>query len=100
MAQATEKVVGPVLRGVDSELVDAVIDAVTMDNPDSDVVVDDQGGYVRIGVPMRCRLTQASLEQALGRPIRLSELEPSLSAFAGRLKSGDDELLWYLEKGE
>jgi toluene monooxygenase system protein D len=39
------------------------------------------------------------MEAALGRSFRLSELEPSLSAFAGRMRSvGDEELEWYLER--
>jgi len=93
------KLVGPVLRGMDSELVDAVIEAIEADNPGAEVTVDDQRGYVRIGVPNRCRLSQASLERALGRTFKLSELEPALSAFAGRVRVGDDEMVWYLEKG-
>jgi toluene monooxygenase system protein D len=35
----------------------------------------------------------------LGRPFRLAELEPSLSGFAGRMRSeGDEALEWYLER--
>ena len=60
------KMVGPVIRGLDANLADAVITAIETDNPDEDVVVDDQGGYIRIGVPQRCRVTRASLEDALG----------------------------------
>ena len=37
------KRVGPVLRGVDGELCDAVINAIEDDNPDAEVEVDDQG---------------------------------------------------------
>jgi toluene monooxygenase system protein D len=92
------KMVGPVIRGADAELADAVIEAVEADNPGSEVVVEDAGGYVRISVPQRCRLTRASLEDALGRSFPLAKLEPSLSAFAGRMQLGDDEVLWYLER--
>jgi hypothetical protein len=59
-----------------------VITAIEMDNPDADVVVDDQGGYIRIGVPQRCRVTRASLEDALGRSFQLPELEPAARALS------------------
>ncbi len=98
MTDAHVKMVGPVVRGVDAELADAVIEAMAADNPESEVLVDDRGGYIRISVPMRARLTRASLAAALGHDFQLSELEPSLSAFAGRLKTTDDEFVWYLER--
>ncbi|MET8249320.1 MmoB/DmpM family protein [Streptomyces sp. NPDC005202] len=98
MEQAHVKMVGPVIRGLDANLADAVITAIEMDNPDVDVDVDDQGGYIRIGVPQRCRVTRASLEDALGRKFQLPELEPALSGFAGRMKLTDDEVVWYLER--
>jgi toluene monooxygenase system protein D len=43
-------------------------------------------------------LTRASLEDALGRSFQLHQLEPSLAGFAGRMKSTDDEVVWYLER--
>ncbi|WP_404193679.1 MmoB/DmpM family protein [Streptomyces tauricus] len=93
-----EKLVGPVIRGIDGDLAEAVAAAIERDNPDAEVVVDDQGGYVRISVPRRCVLTRASLEEELGRAFRLSELEPALAAFAGRLKQTEEQLVWYLER--
>ena len=92
------KMVGPVVRGLDSNLADAVIDAIEADNPDADVVVDDEGGYIRISTPNLCRLTRASLEDALGRTFKLHQLEPQLAGFAGRMKLTDDEVVWYLER--
>ena len=92
------KMVGPVIRGVDTELAEAVIEAIEADNPGAEVAVEDAGGYIRISVPQRCRLSRASLEDALGYSFELSRLEPSLSAFAGRLQITDDEMLWYLER--
>jgi toluene monooxygenase system protein D len=92
------KMVGPVVRGLDAQLAEAVITAIENDNPDLEVEVDDQGGYIRIGTPGRCVLTRASLEDALGRSFQLHQLEPSLAGFAGRMKSTDDEVVWYLER--
>jgi toluene monooxygenase system protein D len=92
------KMVGPVIRGMDTNLADAVIDAIEVDNPDAEVLVDDQGGYIRIGTPNVCRLTRASLEEALGRTFQLHQLEPQLAGFAGRMKLTDDEVVWFLER--
>jgi len=92
------KMVGPVVRGLDTNLADAVIDAIEADNPDADVVVDDEGGYIRISTPNLCRLTRSSLEDALGRTFKLHQLEPQLAGFAGRMKLTDDEVVWYLER--
>ena len=92
------KMVGPVVRGLDSALAEAVIEAIQDDNPGVDVDVDDQGGYIRIGTPQRCLLTRASLETALGRSFALHQLEPSLAGFAGRMTVSDDEIVWYLER--
>jgi len=92
------KMVGPVVRGLDANLAEAVITAIEVDNPDADVQVDDQIGYIRIGTPNVCRTTRASLEEALGRSFRLHELEPQLAGFAGRMKLTDDEVVWYLER--
>jgi toluene monooxygenase system protein D len=93
-----EKLVGPVIRGADGDLAEAVAAAIERDNPDAEVIVDDQGGYVRINVPRRCVLTRASLEAELGRTFPLSGLEPALAAFAGRLRQTDEQLVWYLER--
>ena len=92
------KMVGPVVRGLDANLAEAVITAIEVDNPDADVQVDDQIGYIRIATPNVCRMTRASLEEALGRSFRLHELEPQLAGFAGRMKLTDDEVVWYLER--
>jgi len=94
-----QKFVGPVLRGMDDEIIDALLVAIEQDNPDQELLYEDRGGYVRINTPRRCRVTKKSLEAALGRPFRLAELEPSLSAFAGRMRfEGDEALEWYLER--
>ena len=94
-----QKLVGPVLRGMDEEIIGALLVAIEQDNPDHEIFYEDHGGYVRIHAPQCCRLTRKSLEAALGRSFRLTELEPSLSGFAGRMRChGDEALEWYLER--
>lgn len=91
---AALKLVGPVIRGVDEDIIDAVIAAGESDNPDVEIVVEDRGGYVRVQADKNFRLTQKSMQAALGRPFRLAEIEPSLVSFAGRLDSMDEEWVW------
>ena len=92
------KMVGPVVRGMDASLAEAMITAIETDNPDVYVDVDDQGGYIRITTPGRCLMTRASLEDALGKSMQLHQIEPQLAGFAGRMQVGDDEVVWYLER--
>ena len=93
------KFVGPVLRGMNQDIIEALLTAIEADNPGAEVLYEDHGGYVRIHTPGRCRVTRKSLEAALRRRFRLSELEPSLSGFAGRMRfHGDEALEWYLER--
>lgn len=95
----SQKLVGPVLRGVKQDIVDALLTAIEVDNPEAELLYEDHGGYVRIHTSVRCRVTRKSLEEALGRSFRLSELEPSISGFAGRMRFvGDEVLEWYLER--
>lgn len=98
MSPAQTKMVGPVIRGLDAELAEAVIEAIEADNPDADVIVEDRAGYVRISVPTHCRMTRASLEEALGRSFEWRELEPSLSSFAGRIRFTEDAVEWFLDR--
>ena len=96
-----QKFVGPVLRGIDQDIIEATLSAIETDNPDAELLYEDHGGYVRIHTPWLCRVTRKSLETALGRRFRLADLEPSLSGFAGRMRYvGDEALEWYLERDD
>ncbi|ORA78261.1 monooxygenase [Mycolicibacter kumamotonensis] len=94
-----DKLVGPVVRGFDPDVVAALTDAILTDNPDASITIDDHAGYVRIHAPRSLRVTRASLEEAAGQAFPLATLEPALVAFAGRIRYlGDDELHWYLDR--
>jgi toluene monooxygenase system protein D len=94
-----QKLVGPVLRGMNQDVIEALITAIEADNPEAELLIEDHGGYVRIHTPWRCRVTRTHLEAALGRSFRLAELEPALAGFAGRMRTvGDEVLEWYLER--
>lgn len=93
------KLVGPVVRGFDPDIVAALTDAIRTDNPDVVLVIEDHAGYVRIHAPRFLRVTRTSLESAAGQTFPLASLEPALVAFAGRMRYvDDDELHWYLDR--
>jgi toluene monooxygenase system protein D len=88
--------VGPVLRA--SSITAGVIEAAEEDNPGKTIRVDDKVAYVRIDCEGELILRRATLEQTLGRPFRMSELEVNLGSFAGRIETADDYVRFYYEK--
>ncbi|RAQ94154.1 hypothetical protein A4R35_01325 [Thermogemmatispora tikiterensis] len=79
---------------------ETVLEAAEIDNPGVALQTEDREGYFRIAAPQRLRLSRKSLEEVLGRPFRLAELEPYLSSFGGRMQIvGEEELIFYLERG-
>ena len=99
MTTVEPKLVGPIVRGFDPDVVAALTEAIAVDNPDAEITVDDHAGYVRIHAPWFLRVTRESLEDAAGQPLPLASLEPAIAGFAGRMRYvGDDELHWFLER--
>lgn len=88
--------VGPVIRVCD--ITKAVIEAAQEDNPDKKIVVDDQMAYVRIYTDGELILRRETLEEALGRPFQMAELELNLATFSGRIETSQDQVRFYLEK--
>ena len=90
--------VGPVLRM--SEDVEAIIAAIEEDNPDTKIEVIDRGAYVRIQAQQRLKVTRASIERHIGRSFEMRQLEPMMSAFAGRIETTSDAILWSFKREE
>ena len=88
--------VGPVLRA--SPITAAVIEAAEEDNPGKAIRVDDKLAYVRIDCEGELLLRRETLERALGRSFRMSELEVNLGSFAGRIETAEDHVRFYYEK--
>src|ERR1700733_8525170 len=87
--------VGPVIRAGD--FADVVARSIEDDNPGKEVRIVDRGDYVRIHTAQVCRLTRGTLERHLGRPCELRLLELEMPAFSGRLRTRDDEFIWFYE---
>lgn len=89
-----EDAVGPVLRMCDE--VELVIQAIVEDNPSREIEVIDRGAYVRVQTPAFMRVTLSSLQRRLGPSFEMRQLEAMLSAFAGRIVTGTEEMSWTL----
>lgn len=85
--------VGPVMRH--GELAEAVAEAAQIDNPDKTITVDDKVAYIRIETDGELVLTRETIEDLLGRPFSMSDLEVDLASFAGRIESGEDHVRFY-----
>ena len=85
--------VGPVLQA--TPLADAVIAAIEEEN--DEVVVCDEGAYLRVLCPGICRLTRAAVEAETGYPMRFpGDLEVIMSSFAGKVDLTEDAAVWSL----
>jgi len=93
-----EDAVGPVLRMCDE--IELVVRAIEDDNPADSVQILDCGAYVRVQRSGFLKLTRASLERHLGAGFQMSQLESIMSAFAGRIRTSSDEIIWYFRTGQ
>lgn len=88
--------VGPVMRN--GELASAVAEAAAIDNPGKEISVEDKRAYLRIETDDEMILRRTTIEECLGRPFELNELEVHLGSFAGRIETQDDFVRFYLTK--
>ena len=85
--------VGPVLHV--TPFARAVVSVIEEEN--ADVLVQDEGAYLRVLVPRVCRLSRAGLEAATGLAVRFpGELEVVMSSFTGVLQLTEDDAVWRL----
>jgi toluene monooxygenase system protein D len=85
--------VGPVLHA--TPFAESVVSVIEEEN--ADVLVQDEGAYLRVLVPHVCRLSRAGLEAATGCPVRFpGDLELVLSSFTGVMRLTEDAAVWRL----
>ena len=72
-----------------------IVEAVLEDNPDA--ILNEQPAMVKIDVPNRMTIKRATIEEKMGRPFDLQELQVHLITISGHLDETDDEfnLSWY-----
>lgn len=85
-----DEFVGPII-GL-GEIADAAMEAVYIDNPDREIRIEQNAGYVRVQVRGECRLTIDTMSEMLGWEFRLGDLERSMPGFAGFIRTSDDAI--------
>ncbi|AUW60567.1 monooxygenase (plasmid) [Sphingobium sp. SCG-1] len=88
--------VGPVIRAGD--VAKAAQEAIEIDNPGKEIFIDDRGVYIRIECDQECLLTQATMEEVLGRKFEVRELEINLTSFSGQIDVSQERVRFYLTK--
>ncbi len=92
-SQRGGSVVGPVLQP--TQLGRAVVAAIQVQN--DDVVVQDEGAYIRVSTPRVCRLTKAETEMQLGHSVRFpGDLEIAMPSFSGLVEITETGATWWL----
>lgn len=88
--------VGPVMR--QGELALAVLEAAQADNPGKKIIVDDKVAYLRIQTEDEMILRRQTIEEMLGRPFNLNQLEVDLASFSGRVETYPEYFRFYFQK--
>ena len=92
-AERTRLGVGPVLHATPFAAV--VVAAIEAEN--DDVVVQDEGAYLRVQAPRVCRLSRSGLAAAAGHEVHLpGDLEVIMSSFTGRVMISEFGAVWWL----
>jgi toluene monooxygenase system protein D len=86
---------GPVLRN--SEMTQAIVEAMEEDNPSKKMIIADHNGYMRVEAEDGLILRRATVEGVLGRKFRMQELELIMSAFSGQIEMTTEYARWYFK---
>ena len=68
-----------------------LVDAIVADNPDAKVVYSP--GLVKIAAPGRLVVRRETVQEIIGRPYDLQQLQINLVTLSGNLEEDDDEFV-------
>lgn len=88
--------VGPIMR--QGALANAVFEAAEVDNPGKTILKEDKVAYIRIQTEDEMILRQDTIEEMLGKPFKISQLEVDMASFAGRIETKGDQVRFYFAK--
>lgn len=88
--------VGPIMR--QGALAKAVFEAAEVDNPGKTILVEDKVAYIRIQTEDEMILRRETIEEMLGKPFKLNQLEVDMASFAGRIETKADHVRFYFAK--
>ena len=86
---------GPILRN--SEMTQAIVEAMEEDNPSKQMIIADHNGYMRVEAEDGLILRRETVEAVLGRKFRMQELELIMSAFSGQIEMTTEYARWYFK---
>ncbi len=93
---SVSNMVGPIMR--QGALAKAVLEAAEIDNPGKKILVEDKVAYVRIQTDDEMILRQETIEEMLGKPFKINQLEIDMASFAGRIETNADHVRFYYIK--
>lgn len=88
----TPRGVGPVVNK--GEVGECILDAIKLDNPDSEVTVQDHESYYRIQVPGECLLKFSTVSEMLGSEVTSSDIERNMPSFEGFIRVTSNQMRW------
>jgi toluene monooxygenase system protein D len=91
---SSSTMVGPIVRCGD--VADAVAEAAVIDNPSRDVTVEDHTAYLRVQCADECVIRRDTMQETLGRPFEMRELEVNLASFAGQIETTTDHVRFFV----
>ena len=91
----SKNMAGPLLRG--GEIALAACEAIREDNPGKEILIEDHRTYMRVEADGGLIIRRRTMEEILGRPFRMQELEVNLSGFSGQIETDEDFMRWYLK---
>jgi toluene monooxygenase system protein D len=91
---SSSTMVGPIVRCGD--VADAVAEAAVIDNPNRDVTVEDHTAYLRVQCADECVIRRDTMQETLGRPFEMRELEVNLASFAGQIETTTDHVRFFV----
>ena len=69
----------------------SIVDAILADNPLA--IVNEQPAMVKVDVPGRMVIRRSTIEDQIGRPFDLQELQVNLITLSGHIDESDDEFV-------
>jgi toluene monooxygenase system protein D len=94
-ATRSKNMAGPLLRG--GEIAIAACEAIQEDNPDKRILIEDHRTYVRVEAEGGLIIRRKTMEEILGRPFRMQELEVNLTGFSGQIETDENYMKWFLK---
>ena len=84
--------VGPVIKN--SEVGDAVLEAIYEDNKGRKIEVEEHASYVRIKVEKECVIRFDTVSDMLGRDVTRSDIEANMPSLEGFIRVDSEQMLF------